>query len=603
MPDPLSPDVTSTVELLDRADTERAAGRGAEAARLYGEAALLAREAADLILWTRAALGAASVQIFGPEPGRLPALLYDVLVRTTDRADRCRLAAALARCWVYAGQAARGAGFADEAVAAARESGDPVLLADALDASLAAHWGPGDLDVRVRLAAELDEVAAHVVQPDARLQAHLWGLQVACEQLDVTGMNRQLRALELLGEESAKAMFFAASRRLMHDILLGRSDTATRLIAVATDAAQRAFVPDAWMVLQAMAAYAVVIAGDEPLAEQQAQECETLALAEGTIALYAEAAYLWIGAGRPDRAGALVAAFGGTALDELPQDVNWLLILQCVLEVALALDDRDLIETASRLLSPYADRAVINGGAVMFHGTTDDTLSRAWAVLGRDDEAAQARDRALHTYERIGAARWRDRLLRARRPAEAAVGSGSAHLHQEPGGLWRIGSQATAVPALRGFGYLRELVRRPRCEISALDLAGGGGPVVVESGLGELTDRRALAAYRERLRDLDDELAEAEAWADEGRATATRAERQALLDELGRAAGLGGRPRTTGSSEERARVAVKKAITAAIDRIATIDADLAAHLRSAVRTGLACSYEPDPAVRLTWVLD
>ncbi|MCW2856840.1 MAG: hypothetical protein JWR52_2455 [Marmoricola sp.] len=592
----------STVELLDRADTERAAGRGAEAARLYGEAALLAREAADLGPWTRAALGAASVQIFGPEPGRLPALLYDVLARTTDHADRSRLAAALARCWVYAGQAVRGAGFADEAVTNARESGDPVLLADALDASLAAHWGPDDLATRVRLAGELDEVAAHVMEPDARLQARLWGLQVACEQLDVTGMNRQLRALELLGEESPKAMFFAASRRLMHDVLLGRSDTATRLITVATDAAQRAFVPDTWMVLKAMAAYAVVIAGDEPLAEEQALECETLALTEGTIALYAEAAYLWIGAGRPDRAGALVAAFGGTALDELPQDVNWLLIVQCVLEVALALDDRGLIETASRLLSPYADRAVINGGAVMFHGTTDDTLSRAWSVLGRADEAARARDRALRTYERIGAARWRDRL-RARGPAEASVGPRSAHLHPEPGGLWRIGSQATAVPALRGFGYLRELVRRPRCEIGALDLAGGGGPVVVESGLGELADRRALAAYRERLRDLDDELAEAEAWADEGRATATRAERQALLDELGRAAGLGGRPRTTGSSEERARVAVKKAITAAIERIATIDADLAAHLRSAVRTGLACSYEPDPAAQLTWVLD
>ena len=60
-------------------------------------------------------LGAASGYVFGAEPGRLPAQLYDVLVRTTDDADRARIAAALARCWVYAGQASRAVQFADEA--------------------------------------------------------------------------------------------------------------------------------------------------------------------------------------------------------------------------------------------------------------------------------------------------------------------------------------------------------------------------------------------------------------------------------------------------------------------------------------------------------
>jgi hypothetical protein len=594
------PDPSTTTELLDRADAERAAGRGAEAARLYDQAAVQAREAADLSPWTRAVLGAASVQVFGPEPGRLPALLYDVLVRTTEVADRSRLAAALARTWVYAGQAARGTQYADEAVESASKSGDLALRADALDAALAAHWGPDDLPARIRLAAELDEVAAHVVEPDARLQAHLWSLQVACEQLDVAGMNRQLRALELLGEESPKAMFFAASRRLMHDVLLGRTDTTEQLIATAARAAEQAFIPDAPMVLKAMAAYATALAGDALLPTDQALGCETIALAEGTVALYAEAAYLWIRTSEPERARPLVGTFQPAVLEDLPRDVNWLLILQCVLEVALALDDRTLIDTAARLLTPYADRAVINGGAVMFHGTTDDTLSRAWDVLSRAEEAAEARERALRTYERIGAAHWRDRLLAW---VPAVADPRSAHLHPEPGGLWRIGHQATPVPALRGFGYLHALVQRPRHEISALDLAGGGGPVVLESGLGEVADRRALAAYRERLADLDDELAEAEAWADAGRTTAAREERQALLDELGRAAGLGGRPRTTGSSEERARVAVKKAITTAIDRIAAIDADLGSHLRSAVRTGLACSYEPDPGVQLTWVLD
>ena len=68
-------------------------------------------------------------------------------------------------------------------------------------------------------------MAAHVLDPDARLQAHLWALQVACEALDLPTVHRQMRALERLGEESPRALFFAASRRLMLDLLRGRTDS------------------------------------------------------------------------------------------------------------------------------------------------------------------------------------------------------------------------------------------------------------------------------------------------------------------------------------------------------------------------------------------
>jgi tetratricopeptide (TPR) repeat protein len=203
-------------DLLERADAARAAGRMQEAARLYDEAIARCRADGDLTRWTRAALGAASGYVFGAEPGRLPAQLYDVLVRTTDDADRARIAAALARCWVYAGKALRAVQFADEAVDRAQRVAQrvdaPELLADCLDAALAAHWGPDDLQTRVELAGQLDEVAAHVLDPDARLQAHLWGLQVACESLDVQAIHRHMRALERLGEESPRAQFFAAGR-------------------------------------------------------------------------------------------------------------------------------------------------------------------------------------------------------------------------------------------------------------------------------------------------------------------------------------------------------------------------------------------------------
>jgi tetratricopeptide (TPR) repeat protein len=529
-------------------------------------------------------------------------MLYDVLVRTTDDLTRSRVAAALARCWAYAGQAERGQPFADEALTLARRAADPAQVADALDAALAVRWGPDDLDRRRALARELDEVAAHVTDPDKRLQAHLWQLHVACETLDLHAMNRQIRALEVLGEQSPRALFFATTRRCMLDMLRGRPDTVAGLLAVAQEAATQVVIPDDWALYAVNTAYSAMMLGDQGSVAAMAAGAEDFAVSEGVVVVHAEAAFMWVAAGQPDRAAALLHTFRGGVLAELPRDVDWMLTLQAVLEVALALDDRELIAEAADLLHPYAGRAVVNAGAVMFHGTTDDTLSRALLVLGRAEEAAEHRAAALRTYERIGARWWRERLEGSADPGVPPPSSG-VHLHPSSGGLWLIGRDAVPVAGLRGLGYLRALVGRPGQPVAALDLVGAGGAVVEESGTGELADRQALTAYRERLADLDAELAEAEDWADAGRLEAARAEKDALLEELGRVSGLGGRARTSGSSGERARVAVKKAITTAIARIETVDEPLARHLRRTVQTGLACVYEPDPDQPQDWVLD
>ena len=592
--------------LLDRAEAARAAGRGAVAAELYDQAVSVCRGAGNLDGWTKAVLGAASVYLFGAEPGKLPAQLYDVLARTTDIATRARLAAALARCWAYAGQISRAVQFADEALGSAQRLDAPDLLADCLDAALAAHWGPDELEDRKLLASRLDDTAAHVLDPDVRLQAHLWGFQVACETLDIPAMHRQMRALELLGEESSRAMFFAASRRLMLDLLRGRTDTAERLIEIAAAAADGASLADAWMVLKAMASYSAAQSGDTATCAAGAAECEAFARAEGITAIGAEAAFLWVCAGDLDRARLLIESFHGQVLVDLPRDVNWLLILQCVLEAGLAVADGEIIETASRLLAPYDGRSVINAGAVMFHGVTDDTLCRAAIFLGDPDAGRRLRSRAMKTYERLGAQWWRRRLAAYPVP-DAAVPGGSVqcHLHPMTDGLWLVGPEGAAAPlrALRGFGYIRELLGRPGQSINVLNLVGGGTGTVVESGVGEVIDLQALAAYRRRLADLDQEIAEAEQWSDIGRLDGVVVERDALLGEISRATGLNGRRRTAGSSQERARIAVQKAISHAIDRIATVDRSIALQLTEGITTGVNCTYEPVGAGDPEWILD
>jgi hypothetical protein len=156
--------------------------------------------------------------------------------------------------------------------------------------------------------------------------------------------------------------------------------------------------------------------------------------------------------------------------------------------------------------------------------------------------------------------------------------------------------------ALRGFDYLRRLLAQPGQTVSAIDLVTNGTATVIQSETGPQIDRQAAAAYRQRLSDLTTELAEAADWADLARIDSLTAEREALLAELSSAAGLAGRPRSTGSTAERARVAATKAIATAIDRIESVDPPLATHLRDAVRTGTTCSYRPRPSDHPTWQL-
>jgi hypothetical protein len=182
------------------------------------------------------------------------------------------------------------------------------------------------------------------------------------------------------------------------------------------------------------------------------------------------------------------------------------------------------------------------------------------------------------------------------------------HLHPAGDGLWAVGSHGAthALPALRGLHYLRLLLERPGIGVPALDLsdavAGHPGEQVRDGGMGPLVDRQALLAYRRRLATLDDELARADARGDPGRAERLAEERAALLAQVAEATGLAGRPRATTSAMERARVAVRKAIAAAVARIGTVDPVVARLLRDTVVTGTACRYDPDPGRPVRWVL-
>jgi hypothetical protein len=184
------------------------------------------------------------------------------------------------------------------------------------------------------------------------------------------------------------------------------------------------------------------------------------------------------------------------------------------------------------------------------------------------------------------------------------------HLRPGEGGIWWVGFQGavTAIRDVKGLHYLRILLRSPGADIPAIDLsdavAGHPGIQAAGGGLGAALDQQALSAYRRRLAELDADLGEARSWADTGRAAKLAAERDALLGQLRAATGLGGRARARqpGSAHERARIAVRKAIASAIDRVSAVDPALGRHLSANVTTGTICRYDPDPDRPVRWVL-
>jgi non-specific serine/threonine protein kinase len=194
-------------------------------------------------------------------------------------------------------------------------------------------------------------------------------------------------------------------------------------------------------------------------------------------------------------------------------------------------------------------------------------------------------------------ARQIDELLR--RLSQSAATS-RAMLRPEDG-TWHIQYNGTDVhmPDLKGLWHLRELLARPHQPVAALSLIGASsGEPLPTTDTGPVLDREALRQYRRRLAELDDEIDAAALRGDRRREAERAAERKALIEELKRATGLGGRPRQSGSPAEKARVNVTRTIRHAIRELASRAPDLAVHLEESIVTGVSCCYEPK--VGIVW---
>ena len=163
------------------------------------------------------------------------------------------------------------------------------------------------------------------------------------------------------------------------------------------------------------------------------------------------------------------------------------------------------------------------------------------------------------------------------------------------GWIVEFDGRSAVLPDLKGLRDVARLLERPDVEIHCLDLAERsettyGGDAVL--------DEKARSALKARIRDLQEELADAEDMNDIGRTELLRSELDRLLEVLSQALGLGGRSRRLGDVAERARSTVTWRIRYAVRRIEPAHPALGRHLARSLRTGAFCAYCPDPP--LTW---
>jgi hypothetical protein len=233
-------------------------------------------------------------------------------------------------------------------------------------------------------------------------------------------------------------------------------------------------------------------------------------------------------------------------------------------------------------------------------------LAKVLRQAGREPEARRLADEAVSIARELGMTG----LVR-NAGGEASAAEPLAHpplvvTMKREGASWRVSRGATSamVKDSRGMQLLAQLVERPDEEVHVLALASDDGTAVPESSAGELLDETARLAYKRRLAQLDEDLEAAEreshstseqserGVANAARLAKHRREKEAILAELARAVGLGGRTRQAGSATERARINVQRRLKDAIARIGEAEIGLGRFFEKAVRTGTYCTFRP-----------
>lgn len=633
-----------TTLLLDVAATELAAGNLREARSWFRRAADQAGEPADLAL---AAVGLGGIWVHehrtAGDHAAFEALVERAMVRLdSERPDllarlRTRRAAEL----IYTGRGS--ASDVRDAVDAARQLGDPLVLAESLSLWHHTLLGPANTNAeRLGIAEELIRVAAVAGDEVLGLMGALW----RAVDLYLIGDRRAERALTEVRLRAdalhvAAVLFVVEAIDVMRLLRDGRIDAAEQ-------AAQRCFelgvnIGDA----DATGYYGghlltirwLQMRPDDilPLARQVAG---SPTLVEGDVAPRAAAAVLAAMLGDDDQARADLQHVMTRVPRSAETSSNWMITMFCAAEAAMLLSDLKTAEAVYTALLPYRHLPIMGSLAVVCLGSAERSLGVAARTLGDVNLAVHHFEQAVEQNHRLGnrvmvaisegelgcaliERAMADDVSRGRAHVDAAVDALSAfglgerarrlrddavlRLQAVPvpdglivrcGATWRLayGDHTVEIADSVGVQRLCQLLQRPWIDVTAAQLVGEPQRTVRH----DVNDMATLRAYRERIDELRREIDQADAEHDPERAARLRLELDQLFEHLGPSIGLNGRSRSFADGVERARVAVRKSLGRVFDAVREQDAEFADGLHDSVRTGVICRFEPAARFPAVW---
>ena len=501
---------------------------------------------------------------------------------------RARVLASLARELHHSLDATnrdRAQALAQQAVDLVSAQHDPAMLAYCLLALHDAGWRQGTAAERLVVIDDMLAAATAADHGELIAQARLLRATALLELGDPEGateLDIYCRLCDDLGH--ARARYGSLSRRAVIALLDGRLDETVDLAEAAFALGQQIGEPDARGVHETLMWAATQV--EAPVAtwspRLESNPWPGTPIAE---------AVLLVATGRLDAAHRVLARVD---LDQLPRTYD----LELLAFLGDAVSAAGTAEQQGRLyemLRPYAGMHVVVGGCASYLGAVDQHLALLAEAGGSRGEAVLHTEAALGMHERLGAIAWvrcsRMLLDRLRAPSGDPSSAGAYEFRRE-GDVWSLAFAENRVhlPDSKGLRDIAVLLAHPNQAVSATRLYAGEGTGGLSSG-DPVLDETAKRAYRARLSELDAEIDNAQSHHDPHRADKARLEREALLAELSRAVGLGGRSRRLGAEHERARQAVTARIRDALRRIERVHPGLGRHLQASISTGSSCQYE------------
>jgi hypothetical protein len=593
--------------LVAEADALARAGSTLDARGLLRAASDVADRMADPDRIARVALAIA-------ELGARFAARRDEIVRVLDRAlavvaganleREAQLTATLARELQHsvAEDRPRAGPLSERALDLGRRAGDPATLGACLLARHDVLWTAGTEIERADIAREIIAVALDAGDDER----HAQGLLLLANALLEHGspafqaaLEGCLAILDRLGQPLHR--YVAETRRACLAMVRGQLDEADERIEHAAMMGERIREPDTGNVRMSQRLELVRARGRPD--ELRSFATDAVAHWNGApVHAHAVAAGFSARAGDVEAARHHVAAVVDLGTWRADRSYLWSVFVRELAQAAVALGDRDLCAQLLDDLAPLAGSCGVNGAVVAFAGSHAHTAGLLAAALDQPDRSRQLLEQASDTYQRLGADGWRADAGRdlAASHCTPKVPATTGSMRRR-GGVWNLTfADATAVvPHTKGLADIARLLATPGTEIHVLDLMDAADR---SGAVGPLADRRSLDAYRQRLADLETERAEAAGDHDDERAARLEAERQALLEELGRLKGVQGRVRQFANHPgERARKAVTARVRDAIGKLEPLLPELAAHLHRTIVTGTYCRYRAEPGI--TWDLD